>query len=73
MGSIIEINGVTKDYPLGKTTVHALRGVDVNVEEGELLSIVGASGSGKTTLLNIMDVRHPKYGKRKDHGEEIPP
>lgn len=72
MGSIIEIKGVTKDYPLGKTTVHALRGVDVNVEEGELLSIVGASGSGKTTLLNIIGcIDNPSAGSVKIHGEEI--
>ncbi|MFA5857538.1 MAG: ABC transporter ATP-binding protein [Elusimicrobiota bacterium] len=52
--NIIEMKGVTKDYPLGKTTVNALRGVDFSVEEGDLLSVVGPSGSGKTTLLNII-------------------
>ncbi len=51
---IIEIEGVKKDYPLGKTTVHALRNVDLSVKEGDFLSIVGPSGSGKTTLLNII-------------------
>ncbi len=72
MAHIIEIRGVTKNYPLGKTTVHALRGVDVDVEEGELLSIVGASGSGKTTLLNIIGcIDNPTQGSVKIHGEEI--
>ena len=52
--TIIKIRNVKKDYSLGKTTVHALRGVDLNVQEGDFLSIVGASGSGKTTLLNII-------------------
>lgn len=51
---IIEIKGLKKDYALGKTTVHALRGVDLAIDEGALLSIVGPSGSGKTTLLNII-------------------
>jgi putative ABC transport system ATP-binding protein len=52
--NIIEIKGLKKDYALGKTTVHALRGVDLVVEKGNLISIVGPSGSGKTTLLNII-------------------
>ena len=51
---IIQIKGLKKDYPLGKTTVHALRGIDLQIEKGDLLSIVGPSGSGKTTLLNII-------------------
>ncbi|MCX7727556.1 MAG: ABC transporter ATP-binding protein [Chitinispirillaceae bacterium] len=52
--NIIEIKNVKKDYPLGKTIVHALRGVDLTIKEGELISIIGPSGSGKTTLLNII-------------------
>ncbi|MEK6645863.1 MAG: ABC transporter ATP-binding protein [Candidatus Firestonebacteria bacterium] len=52
--NIIEIRGLKKDYPLGATTVHALRGVDFVVNEGEFLSVVGPSGSGKTTLLNVI-------------------
>lgn len=52
--NIIEIKGLKKNYALGKTTVHALRGVDLRVEQGSLISIVGPSGSGKTTLLNII-------------------
>ena len=53
-GSIIEIKNLKKDYPLGQTTVHALRGVDLNIEAGAMTSIIGPSGSGKTTLLNII-------------------
>lgn len=52
--SIIKIQNLTKDYPLGKTTVNALRGIHLNIEKGAFLSIVGPSGSGKTTLLNII-------------------
>lgn len=52
--NIIEIKQLHKDYPLGNTTVHALRGVDLEVKEGEFMSIVGPSGSGKTTLLNVI-------------------
>jgi putative ABC transport system ATP-binding protein len=52
--NIIEISGLIKNYPLGETTVRALRGVDLAIEEGEFMSIVGPSGSGKTTLLNVI-------------------
>jgi putative ABC transport system ATP-binding protein len=52
--SIIKVREVTKDYLLGKTHVHALRGVTLTVDQGEFLSIAGPSGSGKTTLLNLI-------------------
>jgi len=51
---IVALKGVTKDYPLGKTVVHALRGVDLAIEKGEFTTIAGPSGSGKTTLLNMI-------------------
>jgi putative ABC transport system ATP-binding protein len=46
--------GVTKVYRSGEVPVHALRGVDLSIAEGELLVLVGPSGSGKSTLLNIL-------------------
>ena len=52
--NIIEIRGLKKNYDLGKTTVPALRGVDLDIKKGTLISIVGPSGSGKTTLLNVI-------------------
>jgi putative ABC transport system ATP-binding protein len=52
--SIVSIQNATKDYPLGATVVHALRGVSLEVPQGEFLSIAGPSGSGKTTLLNLI-------------------
>jgi putative ABC transport system ATP-binding protein len=52
--SIIQVRDVTKDYLLGKTHVHALRGVSLTVDQGEFLSVAGPSGSGKTTLLNLI-------------------
>jgi len=70
--SLIEMSSVVKDYPLGKTIVHALRGVDFAVEEGDFLSIVGPSGSGKTTLLNIIGcIDHATSGSVKIAGDEI--
>jgi putative ABC transport system ATP-binding protein len=52
--NIIEVQDLKKDYALGNTTVHALRGIDLAVERGDLIGIVGPSGSGKTTLLNVV-------------------
>jgi putative ABC transport system ATP-binding protein len=52
--AIIEINSLKKDYHVGDVTVHALRGVDMKIEEGEFAAIMGVSGSGKSTMLNIL-------------------
>jgi putative ABC transport system ATP-binding protein len=55
-GPVLELRAVAKRYPGG---VEALRGVDLAVEEGELLAIVGPSGSGKTTLLHVVGTLEP--------------
>jgi putative ABC transport system ATP-binding protein len=54
MTAIVSIQNATKDYRLGKVRVPALRGVSLEVSQGEFLSIAGPSGSGKTTLLNLI-------------------
>jgi putative ABC transport system ATP-binding protein len=54
MKKLIEIVKLKKDYYVGEVTVHALRGVDMAVNEGEFVAIMGASGSGKSTMLNII-------------------
>src|SRR5512141_2040981 len=54
MKNIVSVQDVSKNYNLGTFVVHALRGVDLDVEAGEFLSIAGPSGSGKTTLLNLI-------------------
>jgi putative ABC transport system ATP-binding protein len=52
--ALLELNKVKKIYKQGKIEVPALRGVDLEVEEGEFTAIFGPSGSGKTTLLNMI-------------------
>jgi len=51
---LLEFKGITKDYRLGKTVVRALRGLDLEIEEGEVIAIMGPSGSGKSTLMHIV-------------------
>jgi putative ABC transport system ATP-binding protein len=69
---IIEIKGLKKNYALGTTTVHALRGIDLKIEKGDLISIVGPSGSGKTTLLNVIGcIDDATEGSVKVSGREI--
>ncbi|NLU50130.1 MAG: ABC transporter ATP-binding protein [Syntrophomonadaceae bacterium] len=51
---LIQCRGITKVYPLSGVEVHALRGVDLNIAQGEMVAIMGASGSGKSTLMNIL-------------------
>jgi putative ABC transport system ATP-binding protein len=62
--SIVQLHEVHKKYPLGKTEVHAVKGVSFSIEESDFISIVGPSGSGKTTILNLIGcIDTPTEGK----------
>ena len=51
---MISLENINKTYYTGKTSLHVLKGIDLNINQGELVSIMGSSGSGKSTLLNII-------------------
>ena len=69
---VFEVRGVTKVYQQGEVEVHALRGIDLSLEEGEFVVLLGHSGSGKSTLLNIMGgLDTPSDGTVHYRGENI--
>jgi putative ABC transport system ATP-binding protein len=69
---IIAVRGLSKNYNLGRTTVYALRGVNLDIKEGEFVAIVGNSGAGKTTLLNCMaGLDSSDYGVVLFRGENL--
>jgi putative ABC transport system ATP-binding protein len=71
-GSLIRLEDVKKSYSLGDVTVHALRGVNLSVDRGEFLAVVGASGSGKSTLMNIVGLLdRPTSGRYLLEGEDV--
>jgi len=51
---MIDIRDLNKSYPIGNTSLHVLKGINLKINEGELVAIMGSSGSGKSTLLNII-------------------
>nr|WP_320022817.1 ABC transporter ATP-binding protein [uncultured Draconibacterium sp.] len=62
--AIIKVSDLRKDYHVGEMTVHALRGVDMEIHEGDFAAIMGASGSGKSTMLNILGcLDKPSFGE----------
>ncbi len=70
--NIIEMKGISKVYGEGENKLYALRDVNLEIEKGSVVSVIGASGSGKSTLLNIMGgVDKPTEGTVIFDGEEI--
>lgn len=53
---MIQLQQIHKSYPLGNSSMHVLKGIDMLIEAGEMVSIMGPSGSGKSTLLNILGI-----------------
>jgi putative ABC transport system ATP-binding protein len=70
--TVIEIEGVTKLYRMGSETIHALRGVTVNIHRNEYLAIMGPSGSGKSTLMNMLGcLDTPTAGRYDFSGKNV--
>jgi len=69
---VIAVEGVHKYYDLGETRVHALRGVDLKIEPGEFVAIMGSSGSGKSTFMNMLGcLDKPSSGKYVLEGTDV--
>lgn len=69
---VIEVRGISKDYEMGKIVVHALQDVDLSINEGELVAIMGPSGSGKSTFMNVLGcLNRPTTGTYHLDGREV--
>jgi putative ABC transport system ATP-binding protein len=69
---IIDIENITKDYVMGEETVHALRGVSLQILSNEYLAIMGPSGSGKSTLMNMLGcLDTPSSGRYEFNGRDV--
>ncbi len=72
MSNVVTITGVKKLYKMGSETVAALNGVDLLIDEGEFVALMGPSGSGKSTLMNILGcLDRPTVGSYKLLGQEV--
>ena len=71
-GPIVQLTGVKKIYRLGASRIHALNGVNLSIERGDFVTIMGSSGSGKSTMLNLIGcLDQPTEGTVKINGTDL--
>ncbi|MDD2316588.1 MAG: ABC transporter ATP-binding protein [Desulfobacterales bacterium] len=69
---LIELSGITKTYGYGQSALHALRDVDLRIEEGDFMAVMGPSGSGKSTCMNVLGgLDTPTSGSYRFKGVEV--
>ena len=72
MSALIELAGVHKRFPMGDRQIDVLRGIDLEIREGEFVAIMGKSGSGKTTLLELLGaISRPSQGRYRFDGDYV--
>jgi putative ABC transport system ATP-binding protein len=69
---MIELRDIGRDFQVGEETVHALRDVNLNIKDGDYVSLMGPSGSGKSTLLNVVGcLDRPTFGSYRLDGKDV--
>ncbi|RZS93128.1 ABC transporter ATP-binding protein [Aquimarina brevivitae] len=72
MSNVIEIRGIIRNFQLGQETVYVLKGIDLDIERGEYVAIMGPSGSGKSTLMNLLGcLDTPTAGSYNLNGQDV--
>ena len=72
MSNVIEIRNIIRDFKLGSETVHVLKGIDLDIESGDYVAIMGPSGSGKSTLMNLLGcLDTPTAGNYLLNGKDV--
>lgn len=72
MSLVIKIRGIKRDFPLGQEVVKVLKGIDLDIERGEYVALMGPSGSGKSTLMNLLGcLDTPTAGSYELNGADV--
>ena len=72
MSLVIKIRGIRRDFPLGQEIVKVLKGIDLDIEKGEYVALMGPSGSGKSTLMNLLGcLDTPTAGTYELNGQDV--